>query len=676
MKLNLPAASLLALALFAGPVLAEEQPLTELAQAAVPAGVQALLDDTRPLAELTVPELTKRIRQARAFIQAKNLPKDVAKLVQSAMRAAIEERASRQQASDTRPAGEKAGPEMVQAEPEASAPEAPAGEAAPAPAKMPPAVAAYLEDTRSASDMTAADLRARIRLAQRLAQLKALPEDTRQQIRDRMRSDRAEMQTKASAAQPSEEVAGQSEPVPAPDTNAEPAAPVEMPADVASYLGDTRSAKDMTVDELRARVRLGQRLAQLGQLPGETRQQIRARIRSDRAEMQSKPPAEAQTEPDLQLGPPVSKTTAVEEVPADERDVKRLDRNRGDPQAEERARAILADIRPPKKMSDAELRESVNAIRDLMSENRLSRETERLLRQRLALQRSILRARVTAERREERPQRRRDGRRDDQIDPAYLTDFEIVLRDRRNSEELADRELRRRIEVLLRAMEDERYEAEERARWRRMVERDRRYLRQRLVEIRRQRQAELRDRDANLQIGINLGAGRDRVIDAAESDDEEIEDVLVAAPRRKLSRRYSVEEVESSAELRDLLPRVEIDSIRFGFNESFVREEEVENLDRVGEILERVLAAHPREIFLIEGHTDAVGSDAYNLVLSRQRAVAVKEALSEYFVIPPENLRTAGYGERFLKIPTAEEEQENRRVSVSRATELFGQLDQ
>ena len=91
--------------------------------------------------------------------------------------------------------------------------------------------------------------------------------------------------------------------------------------------------------------------------------------------------------------------------------------------------------------------------------------------------------------------------------------------------------------------------------------------------------------------------------------------------------------------------------------------------------IERVLAAHPNEIFLIEGHTDAVGSDAYNLTLSRQRAVAVKEALSEYFVIPAENLRTAGYGERFLKIPTAEEEQENRRVSVSRATSLLGSLE-
>ena len=42
----------------------------------------------------------------------------------------------------------------------------------------------------------------------------------------------------------------------------------------------------------------------------------------------------------------------------------------------------------------------------------------------------------------------------------------------------------------------------------------------------------------------------------------------------------------------------------------------------------------------------------------------------------PENLQTVGYGERYLKIPTAEAEQENRRVSVSRATAVLGELEE
>jgi outer membrane protein OmpA-like peptidoglycan-associated protein len=40
---------------------------------------------------------------------------------------------------------------------------------------------------------------------------------------------------------------------------------------------------------------------------------------------------------------------------------------------------------------------------------------------------------------------------------------------------------------------------------------------------------------------------------------------------------------------------------------------------------------------------------------------------------PPENLKTVGYGGRYLKIPTAEAEAENRRVSVSRATAVLSQ---
>ena len=70
------------------------------------------------------------------------------------------------------------------------------------------------------------------------------------------------------------------------------------------------------------------------------------------------------------------------------------------------------------------------------------------------------------------------------------------------------------------------------------------------------------------------------------------------------------------------------------------------------------------EIFMIEGHTDAVGSDAYNLSLSRQRAQAVEAALTRYYVIMPENLATVGLGERYLKIWTPGAEEENRRVAL------------
>jgi outer membrane protein OmpA-like peptidoglycan-associated protein len=47
---------------------------------------------------------------------------------------------------------------------------------------------------------------------------------------------------------------------------------------------------------------------------------------------------------------------------------------------------------------------------------------------------------------------------------------------------------------------------------------------------------------------------------------------------------------------------------------------------------------------LIEGHTDATGSDSYNLRLSRLRAMAVAEYLVTRQDIDPERLRVAGKG--------------------------------
>ena len=73
---------------------------------------------------------------------------------------------------------------------------------------------------------------------------------------------------------------------------------------------------------------------------------------------------------------------------------------------------------------------------------------------------------------------------------------------------------------------------------------------------------------------------------------------------------------------------------------------------------------------MIEGHTDAVGSDDANLVLSDKRAEAVANALTNVFAIAPENLAPQGYGEQFLKVNTQERERENRRVAIRRVTPL------
>jgi outer membrane protein OmpA-like peptidoglycan-associated protein len=84
-----------------------------------------------------------------------------------------------------------------------------------------------------------------------------------------------------------------------------------------------------------------------------------------------------------------------------------------------------------------------------------------------------------------------------------------------------------------------------------------------------------------------------------------------------------------------------------------------------------LLKDNPAETFLIEGHTDAVGPDQANLVLSDARATTVARILTDFYDVPPENLVTQGYGERYLKVKTEAAERLNRRVSIKRITSLI-----
>jgi OOP family OmpA-OmpF porin len=68
--------------------------------------------------------------------------------------------------------------------------------------------------------------------------------------------------------------------------------------------------------------------------------------------------------------------------------------------------------------------------------------------------------------------------------------------------------------------------------------------------------------------------------------------------------------------------------------------------------------------YLIAGHTDAVGSDEYNLDLSERRAAAVRDYLISAFPIDPPRLMTVGFGFRRLKRPNAPHAAVNRRVQI------------
>lgn len=171
---------------------------------------------------------------------------------------------------------------------------------------------------------------------------------------------------------------------------------------------------------------------------------------------------------------------------------------------------------------------------------------------------------------------------------------------------------------------------------------------------------------------LQLHIPRNQYILEAEyaEDPDAYYDFLEQPPVERVKRLYSVDEVKRSARVRDIARRIDLDTLNFEFGSASIGESEVEKLEGVANAMDRLLQKNPAETFLIEGHTDAVGSDVANLALSDRRAEAVADALTNVFGIPPENLSTQGYGERYLKVKTQVRERENRRVAIRRITPL------
>lgn len=168
----------------------------------------------------------------------------------------------------------------------------------------------------------------------------------------------------------------------------------------------------------------------------------------------------------------------------------------------------------------------------------------------------------------------------------------------------------------------------------------------------------------------------DYILEAERADRDDYREFLDRAPVERVERLYSVDEVVRSARIRDKVRRIDLDTITFETGSAEISESEVDELQALGDAMLDILDQNPGEVFLIEGHTDAVGSEAYNLVLSDKRAETVADVMTGFFKIPPENLVTQGYGETYLKIRTLEAERENRRVAVRRITPLVAPAGQ
>lgn len=82
--------------------------------------------------------------------------------------------------------------------------------------------------------------------------------------------------------------------------------------------------------------------------------------------------------------------------------------------------------------------------------------------------------------------------------------------------------------------------------------------------------------------------------------------------------------------------------------------------------VQQALALFPGASITVEGHTDAHGSDSANLILSQDRADAVKQYLVTNFGVNPERVTSIGYGEArpVATNETAEGRARNRRIDL------------
>jgi outer membrane protein OmpA-like peptidoglycan-associated protein len=154
-----------------------------------------------------------------------------------------------------------------------------------------------------------------------------------------------------------------------------------------------------------------------------------------------------------------------------------------------------------------------------------------------------------------------------------------------------------------------------------------------------------------------------RSIDPNQAAKEAKQVDLVNRLRSAKTRQITVEERQEITEVveENDLPAIDLE-VFFNFDSAEITPEALPILQKLGAALsdEKLKGS----VFLVAGHTDVKGSDAYNLSLSDQRAKSVAGFLVENFHIDPKQLVAVGFGEEKLKNSENPLGPENRRVQV------------
>ena len=136
---------------------------------------------------------------------------------------------------------------------------------------------------------------------------------------------------------------------------------------------------------------------------------------------------------------------------------------------------------------------------------------------------------------------------------------------------------------------------------------------------------------------------------------------FVQTLRNRKTRSLSLGEREEIAEIASSKPKIDLD-IQFDYNSAEISSTSLGSVQELGKALSD--ARLKGSTFVVAGHTDAVGGEAYNQDLSERRADTIKHYLVEKYGINGTDLVTVGYGKTKPKDPNAPTDPINRRVQV------------
>ena len=154
--------------------------------------------------------------------------------------------------------------------------------------------------------------------------------------------------------------------------------------------------------------------------------------------------------------------------------------------------------------------------------------------------------------------------------------------------------------------------------------------------------------------GLSIGPQTESAPNAAETK-------LIQSVRGRSTRSLSSTEREEIASVAKDKPNIDLE-ITFDYNSANISAKSMPSVQALG----RALTSPDLKgsTFVVAGHTDAIGGEAYNQGLSERRADTIKKYLVQNYGLNGTDLVTVGYGETKLKDAANGADPTNRRVQV------------